>query len=105
MATHEGVNEATPLLATPSARTHYCTLPRFLVYQVVSLLSAIDGFAGTWTLTIFKKKDVIAAAYGASLDYTDAFFAGLLLTGGGALAGAVCVSGEMSLFGEEERGS
>ena len=84
--------EQTPLLGqqSPSTGVHHATPSRFVTYQAVSLLSAVDGILGTFAYRQWATKTVTAATFGATLDYTDAFISGLLLQGGGALAGAVC---------------
>lgn len=87
-------SEQTPLLAsttaTPAAGAHYATARRFVLYQLVSLLSTVDGLCGTFALQHFNAKQVLAATYGATLDFRDGWLAGALLTGGGALAGLSC---------------
>lgn len=83
--------EQTPLLGQSApAGVHYASPSRFITYQVVSLLSTVDGVLGTFALRQIKGQEIVAATFGATLDYTEAFTAGLLLQGGGALAGLVC---------------
>lgn len=82
--------EQTPLLGGPPIGVHYATPSRFVTFQLVSLLSAVDGVMGTLAFRQIKQQEVIAATFNATLDYTAALSAGLLLQGGGALAGLVC---------------
>ncbi|ORY79292.1 hypothetical protein BCR35DRAFT_304690 [Leucosporidium creatinivorum] len=86
--------EQTPLLssttAAPIAGAHYATARRFVLYQLVSLLSTVDGLCGTFALQRFNAKQVLAATYGATIDFHQGWLAGALLTGGGALAGLSC---------------
>jgi hypothetical protein len=86
--------EQTPLLASitasPAAGAHYATARRFVLYQLVSLLSTVDGLCGTFALQRFNAKQVLAATYGATIDFRQGWLAGALLTGGGALAGLSC---------------
>lgn len=50
----------------------------------------MDGVCGTFALQRFHAKQVLAATYGATIDFRDGWLAGALLTGGGALAGLSC---------------
>lgn len=87
--------ESTPLLSQPEGAvrvSHYQTTSRFIAFQAVSLVSAIDGLAGTWTLKQLAAKQVIAASRGATIDYTEGWWAGFLLTAGGGISGLICVS-------------
>lgn len=88
--------ERTPLLrpSTPPlpAPVHYLQTHRAVVFQFTSLLTAIDGLAGTYALKLLNSNVLLARSYGATLDIGNAWFAGFLLTVAGALAGAACVS-------------
>lgn len=88
--------ETSPLLGSeqPLHRiSHYATTSRFISYQAVSLLSAVDGLIGVGVAgKEWAAKQVIAISQGGAIVYNDGWWAAFLLWAAGNVAGLICVS-------------
>lgn len=87
------MSERTPLLPPSSHGTHHLQTPRFILYQLTSLLSTLDGIAGTLTWREWKDKAERVRSFGGTLELTAGAKGGaVMLTLVGGVGGIVCVS-------------